>query len=419
MTTLRKALEKKFTEIEQEPGDTDEEKRFFKKVELEAAIDEITGQWRAIKPHDFDQWYADQSNEEELIELAGGRPPSANTNGRKSRRPRGYISREDLRRGPRADAVTDDLLDRLAQHEREGTLPRGPRGLFYDLRPLGIPGNPRGVIYTKHPQNTGKGSWETTPQYVTDHLAMMRRVWTPGEGFLVDEDWISDGRMPDPETPNQRRDARAAADTVLRWLRDIKLIRQAGQDVFLEVRCEAADLMPRLSRIALPYGVPVYSGSGFDGLKPKKEAAERAAGRSVPTIIAHFSDLDSSGGHISNAFTEDAIAINEWCRRHVGYGRGELTVERLALTEEQAEEHDLLDDDGTAEVEGLPVPVMDALLRDWIESKLDAEIQRRVVLKEAAMRRKASKLVAAGQHEILSSKPDTSDDWAWAREDED
>ena len=37
------------------------------------------------------------------------------------------------------------------------------RGIFYDLPPHGMPGNPRGVIYTKHPQIKGKGSMEATP----------------------------------------------------------------------------------------------------------------------------------------------------------------------------------------------------------------------------------------------------------------
>ena len=37
--------------------------------------------------------------------------------------------------------------------------------------------------------------------------------------------------------------------------------------------------MARVARVALPYGVTVHSGSGMDGLKPKKEADARAAGR--------------------------------------------------------------------------------------------------------------------------------------------
>ena len=51
-------------------------------------------------------------------------------------RDRGWILASDLPRSPKADAVAADLLDRLAQHAAEDTLPRGPRGLFNDLRPL-------------------------------------------------------------------------------------------------------------------------------------------------------------------------------------------------------------------------------------------------------------------------------------------
>jgi hypothetical protein len=47
----------------------------------------------------------------------------------------------------------------------------------------------------------------------------------------------------------------------------------------------------------------------MDGLKPKKEAAERAARRSVPTLIGHLADCDLKGGDIHDAFAEDAIAF--------------------------------------------------------------------------------------------------------------
>jgi hypothetical protein len=47
----------------------------------------------------------------------------------------------------------------------------------------------------------------------------------------------------------------------------------------------------------------------MDGLKPKKEAAERAAQREVPTLIGHLADLDTAGGDIADAFAEDALAF--------------------------------------------------------------------------------------------------------------
>src|SRR5207249_4668801 len=89
-------------------------------------------------------------------------------------RPRGWIRFEDLPRSTKAEAVRADILDRLRQHKAEDTLPRGGRGLFYDLRPHGLPGNPRGVTYTKDPKDKGRGSMEATPKYVADQLALMR-----------------------------------------------------------------------------------------------------------------------------------------------------------------------------------------------------------------------------------------------------
>lgn len=194
-------------------------------------------------------------------------------------------------------------------------MPRGGRGLFYDLRPFGMPGNPRGVIYTKHPQIKGKGSLEATPEYVQDLLSQMRRVWDPDTGrWLVPEDWIADARAPLPIAPTETLDATAAADMVRAYLAELMLARQAGQPIYLELRCEAQDPMARIARVALPYGVPVHSGSGSDGLKPKKEAAARAAQREVPTLIGHLADYDEDGGDIADAFAEDALAFAQMAR---------------------------------------------------------------------------------------------------------
>ena len=100
------------------------------------------------------------------------RPPPSRQRSRT--RDRGWILAEDLPRSPKADAVRADILDRLRQHYEEGTPPRGGRGIFYDLRPHGMPGICV-VIDTKHPQIKGKGSMEATPEYVSDLLSRMRR----------------------------------------------------------------------------------------------------------------------------------------------------------------------------------------------------------------------------------------------------
>lgn len=311
-------------------------------------------------------------------------------------RDRGWILASDLWRSPRADAVKADILDRSRQHEDEDTLPRGGRGIFYDLRPHGMPGNPRGVTYTKHPQVKGKGSMEATPEYVTELLSQMRRVWDPNTGeWLIPEEWIADARAPEPLTPTEASSADSAAHAVVHYLSNLWLARQAGQPVYLELRCEAQDLMPRIARVARPYGVPVYSGSGMDGLKPKKEAAERAARRTVPTVIGHLADYDRAGGDIRDAFAEDVRAFTRWHRDHEG-AEGSLDVQPIALTFDQARAHGLLDSDGKAELDGLPVPVLDALVREFIESHLDSDIARKVIEREPSMRAEAARI--AGRH---------------------
>lgn len=93
---------------------------------------------------------------------------------------------------------------------------------------------------------------------------------------------------------------------------------------------------------------------------------------------------------------------------------------RLGLTREQALAHDLLDTDGNAELDGLPVPALDALVRGWIESNLDPSIQRAVVQAEPGMRAEVVQLISGTQSEAIEDSneidsPDTSEDWAWAR----
>ena len=66
--------------------------------------------------------------------------------------------------------------------------------------------------------------------------------------------------------------------------------------------------MPRLSRVANHLGVPVYSGGGFDGLKGKRAFADRALGRSVPTVVLHIGDRDDFGDRIYVAAAEDSVA---------------------------------------------------------------------------------------------------------------
>ena len=277
-------------------------------------------------------------------------------------RPRGALPGWKPRTA-RQKGILADLIARYAQHREEDTLPRGPRGIFYDLRPNGM-GN--GIAYRKpdsqHPIKAklglpGFAPMEAHPEAVREVLVLARRAG------IIPEWWVADERAPDALAAGFDESADAEAEAIARRIEHaaewFNLDRQDGQPVYIEVLCEAADLMPRLYRVSEDYSVPVYSGGGFDGLKGKRAFADRADERDVPTVVLHIGDRDVPGENIFRAAAEDAIA---WAKPDT------LRFERLALTVEQADEHDLLDADGKAEVDGLPVPVMDRLLIDAIEA---------------------------------------------------
>lgn len=189
-------------------------------------------------------------------------------------------------------------------------------------------------------------------------------------------------------------------------MQSFRLVRQADQDVFVEVWCEAADLSGRLAVVADPYGVPVYSGGGFDGLKGKRAAAARAASRSVPTIALQIGDFDVHGGWIFGAVAEDAAAwvpsylpdapssrSGPWTYRsgaervtlHDGDETVLLDVRRFAVTEAQIEAGLAeLDDDGKAEADQLPADWQ--ILAAELDVLLDARRREQVLEREVPER---------------------------------
>ncbi len=294
-------------------------------------------------------------------------------------------------------AICADVLARYRQHEKAGTLPRGPRGIFYDLRPGGM-GN--GATYRKdtkqHPvtkEVDGKrirlfGEMEVHPAAVQEVVVLMRR-----RGMLR-ESWVADGRAVPPQVPDYDEDADQVARTAAYVVRNstVDLDPQRFQPVFVEVQCEAADLTERLYRISEPLGVPVYPSSGQGGLKGKREMGERAAARDKPTVVLQVGDRDKHGDDIYTATGEDVVAWSQVAGAQPGEvvdaqvpgtpgvlralrsrlvrtgKKPRLVFHRLALTIEQAGDLGLLDEDGKAEADAIPVPTFDAMLRDAIKA---------------------------------------------------
>lgn len=163
--------------------------------------------------------------------------------------------------------------------------------------------------------------------------------------------------------------------------------RLNGQDVRIELWCEAAGMAPQLQRVAFPYSVPVYSTGGFSSVTVTHEIAERALGFGKPTVFLHVGDYDPSGESIFESMSWDARKFliqyaageaekfsdemgsndvldyfNE--HREMPPGFPDLRPVRVALTEEQVEEHDL---------ETAPPKRTDSRSRNWYGETAQAE----------------------------------------------
>jgi hypothetical protein len=157
----------------------------------------------------------------------------------------------------------------------------------------------------------------------------------------------------------------------------------AGQELHLEVWCEAAGMLPQLFDVAEPFSVPVFSSGGFDSLTAKKRLADRICRVGKPTVILHLGDYDPSGVSIFESVAEDVNAFVMADRAH-----GLITVhfERVALTAEQVRDYDLPTapakatdsrskswDGGTCQLEALPPDVIAGILKDVIERHIDPD----------------------------------------------
>jgi hypothetical protein len=174
-----------------------------------------------------------------------------------------------------------------------------------------------------------------------------------------------------------------------------------GQTVALDVVCEAAGMTRQLERVADPYGITVYSGSGFDSLTTKFETVERIVARQYErrgkrTVILRVGDFDPSGRSMIDAFAADVWAFLAEYPLYSDGSREDLSdlldVKHVTVTEAQIDEYDLptapqkaTDKRAgfmarTVQAEALPPDVLADVLRDAIEDELDVpmlEAQRR------------------------------------------
>jgi len=172
----------------------------------------------------------------------------------------------------------------------------------------------------------------------------------------------------------------------------------AGQDLHLEVWCEAAGMLPQLFHVAEPYSIPVYSSGGFDSLTSKKRLANRICEIGKRAVILHLGDHDPSGQSIFDSVAADVAAFVEADRP---WATVSVDFHRVALTAAQVRQYDLPTapakatdtrsrnwTGGTCQLEALPPDVIAGILRQEIDrhvSPAQLEIDR---LKEDVERRK-------------------------------
>lgn len=161
----------------------------------------------------------------------------------------------------------------------------------------------------------------------------------------------------------------------------------------VELWCEAAGMMPQMSRATRDWSIPVYSAGGFLSVTATHELAVRVADEARPLVILHVGDHDPSGVSIYEALRDD---VGAFVRQMDG---PTLEVVRVAVTEQQVYEHGLETAPPkpsdtrsntwlgvTAQAEAIPPDLLQEIVRDAMAPWIDADQYRASLDQEAADR---------------------------------
>jgi hypothetical protein len=198
---------------------------------------------------------------------------------------------------------------------------------------------------------------------------------------------------------------------------DFERNKLANQKLDVRIYCEAAGMMPQISRVSGPYSVPVYSCSGFDSLTAKydlvKDIAAAFTYQGRRTVVLHLGDYDPSGENIFDVIAEDVHAFLRSIIPHKD-PREVALFRRVALTPELIREHNLPESPAkasdsrskqwggrqTCQLEALPPDVLADVLDGEIRGYLDTAIleadrvaeisDRRTIARELPAPRRAS-----------------------------
>ena len=155
---------------------------------------------------------------------------------------------------------------------------------------------------------------------------------------------------------------------------------QSFQEYRIFVWCEAAGMVPQLTRVAHKYGVTVLSSGGFDSLTMKHDMARKFNecqafhNGDYDCVVLHLGDYDPSGVHIFSSLSEDIAALG-----------AEANFVRLAVTPEQRDEMDLptappkatdnrsFDDTNTVQCEAISPPELAEIVENAILKYTDLD----------------------------------------------
>jgi hypothetical protein len=185
-----------------------------------------------------------------------------------------------------------------------------------------------------------------------------------------------------------------------------RLDRQGGQPQRIEVWCEAAGMAPMLAQMTHEWSVPVYSTGGFSSVTVTYETAQRyLTGR--PTVMLHVGDYDPSGESIFTSMTDD---ITSFLYGHHCYDQ--FTPVRVALTQEQVDEHDLptappkRSDSRSAnwygettQAEALPPDLLAQIIQDAVREYIDEDVLAETLDQEATDVREIDRVLQIAEGE--------------------
>lgn len=227
------------------------------------------------------------------------------------------------------------IQESLAALAAERLVPIGPRGVGYRLEGRVIGG--RKVMKDREYDKLSTEEKTRATSFSTIGIIVTKAR----RAGLIDWNHISDARF-DTVMPNVFEDVQELASTLLYTALMAKVDPAKDQPVLVEVWSEAADLMALVGRLVGPYGISVFSSSGWTGPKAARDTGQRWEMDGRPVIILYVGDLDPDGLSIADRIFADAQAFA------VGFGMDPDLVEirRVAVTEQQVTDWNLSTEPG-------------------------------------------------------------------------